>query len=308
MLQASEQLEHLKLAAEVAGLEVPRFTLPEDHDVVVNRMRFHYLDWGTAGRHPILFLHGGGLNAHTWDLVCLALRGEYHCVALDQRGHGDSEWSPVGDYSLPSQVRDIEDFIEKLKLKRPLVVGHSMGGFAAMAYAAKFARRMAGLVLVDIAPELNPAGTARIRNFLAQDRELDSIDAFVERAMAFNPLRNPALLRRSLLHNLRELPNGKWTWKHDTRRVGETTTDEAVAAAARRSEELWKAVPKISCPTLVIRGALSDVISDEQAEKFVRALPNGQFVKVEQAGHNVQGDNPAGLLAVLRPFLEEVGL
>ena len=91
MLEASEQLEHLKLAAEVAGLEVPRLTLPEDHDVVVNRMRFHYLDWGTAERHPILFLHGGGLNAHTWDLVCLALRGEYHCIALDQRGHGDSE-------------------------------------------------------------------------------------------------------------------------------------------------------------------------------------------------------------------------
>ena len=235
MLEVSEQLEHLKLAAEVAGLEVPRFALPADHDVVVNRMRFHYLDWGTAGRHPLLFLHGGGLNAHTWDLVCLALRGEYHCLALDQRGHGDSEWSPVGDYSLPSQVRDVEDFIEKLGLERPLMVGHSMGGFAAMAYAAKFAHRMAGLVLVDIAPELNPSGTARIRNFLALDRELDSVDAFVERAMAFNPLRNPALLRRSLLHNLRELPNGKWTWKHDPNRAH--PTPESTARTAGRDHE-----------------------------------------------------------------------
>ncbi len=249
MLEASEQLEHLKLAAEVAGLEVPRLTLPEDHDVVVNRMRFHYLDWGTAGRHPILFLHGGGLNAHTWDLVCLALRGEYHCIALDQRGDGDSEWSPVGDYSLPSQVRDVEHFIEKLKLERPLMVGHSMGGFAAMAYAAKFARRMAGLVLVDIAPELNPTGTARIRNFLAQDRELDSVDAFVERAMAFNPLRNPALLRRSLLHNLRELPSGKWTWKHDPNRFH--PTPESMRA---RQTEIMNEIAHITCPTLVLRG------------------------------------------------------
>ena len=79
------------------------------------------------------------------------------------------------------------------------------------------------------------------------------------------------------------------------------------AAGARRAEELWKAVPQIKCPTLVVRGVLSDVISDEQAEKFVRALPNGRLVRVEKAGHNVQGDNPAGLLAVLQPFLEELG-
>jgi esterase len=303
MLEASEQLEHLKLAANVAGLEVPRFILPEDHDVVVNRMRFHYLDWGTAGRHPILFLHGGGLNAHTWDLVCLALHAEYHCLALDQRGHGDSEWSPVGDYSLPVQVRDIEDFIEKLKLKRPLVVGHSMGGFAAMAYAAKFARRMAGLALVDIAPELNPSGTERIRNFLAQDRELDSVDAFVERAMAFNPLRNPALLRRSLLHNLRELPNGKWTWKHDPNRV--RPTPESMRA---RQEEITKEVSQITCPTLVLRGAKSDVLTDESAADFAKALPDGRWMRVEDAAHTVQGDNPRGLVKALRPFLREIKL
>jgi esterase len=308
MLEASEQLEHLKLAAEVAGLEVSRFTLPEDHDVVVNRMRFHYLDWGTAGRRAILFLHGGGLNAHTWDLVCLALRGEYHCIALDQRGHGDSEWSPIGDYRLPSQVRDIEGFIEELKLQRPLVVGHSMGGFAAMAYAAKFSRRIAGLVLVDIAPELNPSGTERIRNFLAQDRELDSVDAFVERAMEFNPLRNPALLRRSLLHNLRELPNGKWTWKHDPNRV--LPTPESMRA---RQEEITKeasqiAVSRITCPTLVLRGAKSDVLTDESAAGFARALPDGRWLRVEDAGHTVQGDNPHGLVEALRPFLREIKL
>ncbi len=302
MLEASEQLEHLQLAAEAAGLEVPHFILPQDHDVVVNRMRFHYLDWGTAGRHPILFLHGGGLNAHTWDLVCLALRGEYHCVALDQRGHGDSEWSPVGDYSLPAQVRDIEGFIERLGLERPLVVGHSMGGFAAMAYAAKFARRMAGLVLVDIAPELNPSGTARIRNFLTQERELDSIDAFVERAMAFNPLRNPALLRRSLLHNLRELPNGKWTWKHDPNRV---PTSESMRA---RQAEILQAVSRMTCPTLVLRGAHSDVLTDASAARFAKALPAGRWVRVEGAAHTVQGDNPRGLVEALRPFLREIKL
>jgi pimeloyl-ACP methyl ester carboxylesterase len=303
MLEASEQLEHLKLAAEAAGLEVPRFTLPESHDAVINRMRFHYLDWGTKGCHPILFLHGGGLNAHTWDVVCLALRDEYHCIALDQRGHGDSEWSPVGDYSLPSQVRDIEGFIEKLGLTRPLVVGHSMGGFAAMAYTAKFARRIAGLVLVDVAPELNQNGTARIRKFLAQERELESVEAFVERAMAFNPMRNPALLRRSLLHNLRPLPNGKWTWKHDPNRVG--PTPESMRA---RQEEIMRKVNHMTCPTMILRGAHSDVLSDESAERFARALPNGRWIRVEGAGHTVQGDNPRALVDAMRPFMREIGL
>ena len=162
-------------------------------------------------------------------------------------------------------------------------------------------------MVVDVGPEIIAAGGARIRDFIAAP-QLDSPEDFLKRAMEFNPLRDPRILRRSLFYNLRQLANGKWTWKHDTRRVGETTTEAALAANASRSAELWKAVPKISCPTLVVRGALSDVISDEQAEKFVRALPNGRFVKVEKAGHNVQGDNPAGLLAVLRPFLEDIGL
>ena len=114
--------------------------------------------------------------------------------------------------------------------------------------------------------------------------------------------------RRSLHYNLRQLPNGKWTWKHDVRRAAEAQTGDMAAAAAHRAEELWKAVLRIKCPTLVVRGVLSDVISDEQAEKFVHALPHGRLVQVEKAGHNVQGDNPAGLLAVLLPFLAEIGL
>ena len=303
MLEQSEQLEHLKLATKVAGLEVKHFTLPESHDVVIHRMRFHYLDWGTAGRHPVIFLHGGGLNAHTWDIVCLAMRDEYHCVALDQRGHGDSEWSPVSDYSLPTQVRDIEGFVEKLKFERPVIIGHSMGGFAAMAYAMKYGSWMAAMVLVDVGPELSIDGTARIRNFLALDRELDSVEAFVERAMSFNPLRNPALLRRSLLHNLRQLPSGKWTWKHDPNRT--RITGESLKA---RAQQINEGIKHMSCPTLIVRGERSDVLSDENAEKFAKALPNGRWLRLEGAGHTVQGDNPRGLLDAIRPFLKEAGV
>ena len=272
MLTETEQFEHLKLAADVAGLKLPELVLPESHHIVVHRMRFHYLDWGSKNHHPILFLHGGGLNAHTWDVVCLMLRREYHCLALDQRGHGDSEWEPTADYSFEAQIRDIEGFIEKLGLQRPLLVGHSMGGFAAMGYAMRHADKMAGLTLIDVGPELSMDGAKRIREFISQERELDSVEDFVERAMAFNPMRNPALLRRSLLHNLRKLPNGKWTWKHDPNRMPANFNNERV----ERAQQILEEVHKISCPTLIMRGARSDVFSDENAKKFAAALPHGR--------------------------------
>jgi|SRR5579885_1421342 esterase len=308
-MDTAEEIEQLRLVAEISGLTPPRVVLPESGDLIVDRFRLHYLDWGNPGgtAATIFFLHGGGLNAHTWDVVCLALRERYRCVALDQRGHGDSEWSPGCDYGMESHLRDIEGFAAQMKLRRPVVVGQSMGGINAINYAARHSEEMAGLVVVDVGPEILPAGGARIRDFIAAP-QLDSPEDFLKRATQFNPLRDPRILRRSLYYNLRRLPNGKWTWKHDTRRIAEAQGVDTAAMAARRAQELWQAVPKIKCPTLVVRGVLSDVISDEQAEKFARALPNGRLARVERAGHNVQGDNPAGLLGVLVPFVEEIGL
>src|SRR5438552_16744423 len=127
------QIEMLREAVAIAGLQARAIVLPEDRQMIVGAMRFHYLDWGGDSR-PIIFLHGGGLNAHTWDVICLMLRHQYHCLALDQRGHGDSEWEPTSDYSHDSQVQDVKGFIKKLSLERPLLIGHSMGGFAAIGY------------------------------------------------------------------------------------------------------------------------------------------------------------------------------
>jgi pimeloyl-ACP methyl ester carboxylesterase len=265
-------------------------------------MRFHYLDWNTK-RHPILFLHGGGINAHTWDAVCLMLRERYRCVALDQRGHGDSEWSPTIDYSVDTQARDVEGFIEQLHLDNPILVGQSMGGLNSMAYAVRHSATMKGLVVVDVGPEINSAGTQRIREF-SSTPELESLEAFLERAVKFNPLRDPRTLRRSLFYNLRQLPTGKWSLKHDQRRA----SAEAARIASDQRERLARELSKISCPTLIVRGAKSDVLSDEAAARFARMLPQARWVRVEHAGHNVQGDNPRGLLDALASFLRELGL
>ena len=111
VLAQDEVLSHLRAAIDVAGGDVDKVVLPADHDLVVDGLRLHYLDWGRNGRPPLLFLHGGGLTAHTWDLVCLALRANFHCLALDQRGHGDSEWSPVLDYGPDAHVRAMFSWI-----------------------------------------------------------------------------------------------------------------------------------------------------------------------------------------------------
>lgn len=296
------EIEQLRAVTEIAGLKPSKIVMPEDHHTIVGAMRFHYLDWGGNG-HPILYLHGGGINAHTWDVVCLMLRERYHCIALDQRGHGDSEWSPAIDYGVATQVGDVEGFIEKLGLANPVLVGQSMGGLNSIAYAVRHSATMKGLVVVDVGPEINSAGTQRIREF-SSTPELESLEAFLERAVKFNPIRDPRVLRRSLFYNLRQLPTGKWSLKHDQRRA----SDDSWRIAAEQRERILRDVAKISCPTLILRGGKSDVLTDEAAERFAHMLPHARWVRVENAGHNVQGDNPRGLLDAMNPFLRDLGL
>jgi pimeloyl-ACP methyl ester carboxylesterase len=293
---------HLELSAATAGVRLPEVVLPGEHHLLLGRMRFHYLDWGTAGLPPVLFLHGGGLNAHTWDLVCAALRRERHCLALDQRGHGESEWSPEMDYSIESHVGDLDAFVHARELRRFVLVGMSLGGVNALAWAGKHGRRLAGLVLVDVGPEIRFDGIRKIMAFTSDATPLDSVDQFVERALAFNPRRNRELLRRSLLHNLRPMPDGRFMWKYDQRHRGKVDP----GAYARRRDLLWSAAAAVECPTLVVRGAQSDVFHDEDAERLARRFQQGRWARIEGAGHTVQGDNPADLLVSLRGFLDEV--
>jgi pimeloyl-ACP methyl ester carboxylesterase len=301
-LSPEEFRTHLELSAATAGVRLPEIVLPSEHHIVLGRMRLHYLDWGTKGRPPVVFLHGGGLNAHTWDLVCAALRRERHCLAPDLRGHGESEWSPEMDYSTESHVGDLDAFLHSLQLPRFVLVGMSLGGVTALAWAGKHSQRVAGLVLVDVGPEVRSDGVRKIAAFTSDATPLESVDQFVERALAFNPRRNRELLRRSLLHNLRRMPDGRFMWKYDQRHRGKVDP----GAYARRRDLLWSAVDAVGCPTLVVRGAQSDVFHDEDAELLSRRLPRGRWVRIEGAGHTVQGDNPADLLVSLREFLGEV--
>jgi len=297
-----EEREQLVLAARIAGVEVSDDSLPRSRWLHVRGLRFHCVEWASPARSPILFLHGGCLTARTWDVVCLALRSSHRCLALDQRGHGETDWSATGDYTFDAHLGDIEAAVDALGLERFVLVGQSMGGVNAMSYAARHGERIEALVLVDVGPEFRRDGGAEIRQFVAGVPRASTLEDFVERAVAFNPWRDPRLLRRSLLHNLKRLPDGLWTWKYDPALVGRVNLDEMGIML----RGLWQAVLRIDCPTLVVRGERSTIFLDEDAETLASALPDGRWRRIENAGHNVQGDNPKDLAEAIVAFLADV--
>jgi esterase len=298
-LSAEEYHEHLKTTAVRAGFSFDDVVLPSEQTVLIDKLRFRYLDWGNEGLRDILFLHGGALTAHTWDLCCLALRDEFHCIALDQRGHGDTDWAPDADYSIARQREDIRGFVDKLGLDRFVLVGMSMGAINALAFAIHYADRLSRLVLIDAGPEVRRPGSRRIRDFVNGGAKPETLDEIIDRALAFNPRRDPAVLRRSLMHNLRQQTDGTWAWKYDRRRFQQMDRD----ANATERRGLAEGLARVTCPTLVVRGAESDVFHDEDAERLAQRLPDGRWVKIPRAGHTVQGDNPKDLAGALRDFV-----
>lgn len=303
VMNSPQELEHLTLAAKISGIET-EIVLPVSRQIARPGMRLHYLDWGTAGRRPIVFLHGAALNAHTWDVVCLALRQHYHCHALDQRGHGESGWAKDADYSGDAHRGDIEAFVEHLGLDQFVLAGHSMGGFNAFNYAFHHSQRLAALVLVDAGPSMLAKGARRIVDFVNETAELDSLDQVIQKAIEFNPRRDPRLLRHSVLHNFRQSPNGKWTRKTDLR-IWDGFKDRT-QEREQLKERFRQAAHRISCPTLIVQGGLSDVFTSEDAKDLAQQFSSGHYAQVGNAGHTVQGDNPRMLAEVLSEFLRKI--
>ena len=290
-------------AARAASVRFATEAVPKEGQVEASGLSLRYLSWGDPALPPLLLLHGLAQTAHSWDFVSLSLCDGFRVVALDHRGHGDSEWAADGDYSLEANVRDLGAVICGLALQPVSIMGLSLGGKVAMTYAAERPEEVCGLVVVDAAPEHQRAGVAKVRRFVEEADELDSFGEFVERVRRYNPRRSTDQIRGSLEHNLMQLPNGKWTWKYDRAlrsRVRDSWTAPGVGKA------LWRSAGRVACPTLLVRGEDSEVVSPEMAELLCRTIPDCRLVTVQDAGHLVPGDNPAGFLKAVRPFLEQL--
>ncbi len=301
--QTDSQGLSLHDAARAAGVAFAKEAVPQDRFVTANGLRFHYLEWGEPDNPPMLLLHGFAQTGHSWDFVALSLCDRFRVIALDQRGHGDSEWAADGDYSPDTQQVDLHAIVESIDLKDFVLMGLSMGGANAFTYAAHHPERVKALVIVDAAPQTERNGTSRIRQFTAQDDELDSIDAFVQRVVGFNSRRDPQQVRGSLAHNLKQLPNGKWTWKYDSRL---RSPNRNIGRDPDTVQRLWGYVESLQCPTLVVRGGESDVLASDTAGAMHERIPNARLTTVEKAGHLVPGDNPAGFQKAVIEFLAEL--
>lgn len=269
-----------------------------DHRVVARGLDFHCVEWGETNQPPLLCFHGITQTAHSWDEVAEALSNQYRVLCVDQRGHGDSAWPEDGDYSRQSMAADIEAIALALGLSRFFLAGMSMGGINSMTFTAAYPQRVAALVIVDVSPEIKPEGVENIRKFVQSSDVLESFEAFVERAHAFNPRRSRANIESRLRHNLKQLPSGQWTWKYDPRlRTG------ARGPAAGLLSNLWDDVAKLQCPTLILKGGESDILSEDGASKLQAAIPASELVVIPGAGHSVMGDNPVAFTAAVRTFL-----
>ncbi|MDP6561219.1 MAG: alpha/beta hydrolase, partial [Candidatus Binatia bacterium] len=168
-------------------------------------------------------------------------------------------------------------------------------------FASRYPDKLEALVIVDVGPEILQEGVESIRRFIGGPEELDSFEAFVELAHRFNSRRSLENLRERLGHNLKQLPNGKWTWKYDR-----AFRDPDWQAAPEPPIDLWECLKNIPCPTLIVRGEQSDILSPETVQRMLEVLPQGRFAVVEKAGHSVMGDNPTGFEAAVRGILREI--
>ena len=287
-------------AARAAGVTFLAEVEPENGYVEANGLRMHFLDWGNPDKPDMLLLHGFAQTCHSWDFVALAFSDRFHVVVLDQRGHGDSDWAPDGDYSPETQQKDIHAFVQTMGLTGLVIMGLSMGGRNAFTYAAIHGDDVRALVIVDAGPENMRSGSQNIRQFVQQDDELESVDAFVQRFIKYNPRRDPVQVRGSMVHNLKQLPSGKWTWKYDRLLRGPGRRIQEDPDTATR---LWSYLERLTCPTLVVRGAESDIMAMETAGAMPERIPNGRLATVSGAGHLVMGDNPAGFEQAVTGFL-----
>jgi pimeloyl-ACP methyl ester carboxylesterase len=251
---------------------------------------------------PVLLLHGGGQTRHAWGSTARILAEQgYRVLNLDQRGHGDSDWAPDGDYSIEGHQRDIDGFVEALGLSGFHLVGHSMGGRNSYVWASRHPGELKSLVIVDTGPEAQHRGRNRIQSFRELPDELDSLDEFAQRVQEYTG-RTLEQTLGALKFSIRQRPDGKWTWKYDKllRTPGQRTPQWT-------AEQLWETVAKITCPTLVLRGGDSDIFAEETMEKMRQVIPDCATVTIPRAGHLVAGDNPVDFLVAVREHYDRIG-
>ncbi len=293
------------------------YGLPFDQPPAVRRA-FADVDPMTPGRRlsalvwqdrtpELVLLHGGSQNAHTWDTVAMAL--DRPLVAIDLPGHGHSDGPgdvPEGQLDAHGNAVDVAAAIRQLAPAAKAVVGMSLGGLTAIALAAEAPELVRKIVLVDVLPGIKAQRAQHITDFVAGPASFASLDELLERTARFNPGRSRSSLRRGILHNAEQQPDGTWVWRWARHRRPAAPASPAPASppAGTRYGSLWAALSSITVPLLLTRGMRPDsVLDDDDERELLRRLPSAQVIHVEEAGHSLQGDTPLELAAIIEYFV-----
>ena len=271
-----------------------------DELIELNGLRFHYRDWQSSNSQAedLVLLHGYTGHARSWDSFAQSLSESYRVLALDQRGHGETEWAEPGDYGTARMVADIKAFVTALGLKHFSLLGLSMGGSVAIHYAGEQPGGLNKLVVVDIGPEITAAGASRIQSGVAQSDVFNDIEEAYERARAANTIAPDEHLRHRVKNNMMKLADGRYTFRYDR-----ALRDQSITRLRPSIEENWQAWKNIAVPTLLLRGSASDILSLEIANKMVDEQPHCVLSIVADSGHSIPLDQPEGFLAAVRQFL-----
>jgi pimeloyl-ACP methyl ester carboxylesterase len=271
------------------------------------------LVWGTSPPELVL-LHGGAQNAHTWDTVALALG--VALVAIDLPGHGHSGWRDDGAYTPTNLADDVAIVVRALAPEAKAVVGMSLGGLTSLELASRHPDVVRQLIMVDITPGVNQAKAKAVIDFVDGPQTFAGFDELLARTIEHNPTRTEASLRRGILHNAHQTPQGHWEWNYDRRSharsrdepAADARLDDSVHAPADAPDDaqavayspLWDHLGAVTCPITVIRGSISPVVDDDDIAEVLRRQPDARIDIVADAGHSIQGDRPIELAALIR--------
>jgi pimeloyl-ACP methyl ester carboxylesterase len=278
-----------------------------DASVRVDGVELHYVDWGNEQAPPLVVLHGISSQARYWDGFAAKMRDAFHVICLDQRGHGESGWHE--DYRIEAMADDLVLFTDALGLKTFSLVGHSMGGVVSMWFAAHHPERLENLVIVDAYFDFPRAADVLFREnsvtaALEQDT-FDNEDAMLAHYQNLMPGLDVQRVRQPLMYNFRTLEDGRVTYRFDPA-VKTAIKDRVQAAPAevfRYQQELSELIGEVKCPTLILRGALSDILSPEGAAETAAAFKRGRLVEIPDATHMIPSDNPTAFRSEIRKFL-----
>ena len=271
---------------------------PKSMRMSVNGLNLHYLDWGNVGAPPVVCVHGYTSSAEAFNALARHFHDRFHIVAPDVRGHGESAWSPDGAYQYRDQVSDLAKLVDQLGLTRFTLIGTSMGGIIAVAFAAAHAARLAGLVINDIGPDVE-GGSQRITQTVgSRPEEFETLEAAMVYRREVSPVtatRPMSDQREVALGVLRQRTDGRWVWKMDPAYI-----EQRVTKGPPKRSNLWPVLAKIDCPTLVVWGTTSDVLSEVQARRMADTLPHGELVAVPGVAHAPTLVEPPVLAALER--------